>query len=137
MTALSALSAQSGDTLRASWPPPELGTLPLWSPPARLAVSPPVDTLVFPPPATNADRRVWPTRQRRLGLGMLIVFGTLSYYTHQQAEDIYQDYLRSGDITQLDAQFKEVQRLDRLAGWSYLGAEVGLALMAISYLIWP
>ena len=137
MTALSALSAQSGDTLQASWPPPALGTLPLWSPPSGLAIAPPADTLDFPLPVLDADRRVWPTRQRRIGLGMLIVFGALSYHTHQQAEVAYQDYLRSGDITQLDAQFKEAQRLDRLSGWSYLGAEVGLALVVISYIIRP
>jgi hypothetical protein len=82
-------------------------------------------------------RSTWLKRQRWLGLGMAVISGALSYYYHQEAEATYQAYLTSGDPAELDNLFDRTERLDRLAGYCFLGAEAGLILVAFSFILGP
>ncbi len=110
--------------------------LPVWDPPGGHAVGGPApDTLYIEYPALVPERSTWLKGQRWLGLGMVVIFGSLSYHYHQQAEATYQAYQTSGDPAELKNLFHRTERLDRLAGWCYLGAETGLILVAFSFII--
>ncbi len=117
---------------------PPIMMLPVWDPPGgHLPVGAAPDTLYFEYPALVPERSTWLKGQRWLGLGMVVIFGSLSYHYHQQAEATYQDYLTSGDPAELNNLFHRTQRLDRRAGWCYLGAETGLILVAFSFVLGP
>jgi len=111
---------------------------PVWVPPegnSAGGATPDTLCLEYRPPLPA--RSAWLKRQRWLGLGMMVVSGALSYYYHQEAEAAYQAYLTSGDPARLDDLFNRTERLDRRAGWCYLGAETGLLLVAVSFILGP
>ena len=95
------------------------------------------DTLAFVLTPANPARKVWARRQRLVGLGMIAVCASLSHYVHNKADQAYQDYLQSGDLSELDQLFHRVEQLDRLSGWLYLGAEAGVLMVAVSFIIGP
>ena len=113
---------------------PAIRMLPVWVPSEDYIATAP-DTLYFEYPAPVPQRNIWLKGQRWLGLGMVVLFSSLSYYYHQEAEAAYQDYLSSGDPAELDDLFDQAQHRDRMVGWCYLGAETGLLLVAFSFLI--
>lgn len=117
---------------------PPIMMLPVWDPSeGHLAPAAAPDTLYFEYPAPLPARSTWLKSQRWLGMGMVIIFGSLSYHYHQQAGATYQAYQTSGDPAELNNLFHRTERLDRLAGWCYLGAETGLILVAFSYILSP
>lgn len=117
---------------------PATVVLPLWIPPEDASAGGAVpDTLSLEPRPPLPPRNVWLKRQRWLGLAMLVVSGALSYYYHQEAEAAYQTYLASGDPARLDDLYERTLYLDRRAGWCYLGAETGLLLVAVSFILSP
>ena len=139
MFALAPLAAEQTDTVRtAATDPISFTLLPLWTFPEGLTVpAAPPDTLFLTPQDHKAPRSRWVRGQRWLGLGMALSFSAVSYHYQREAETAYQDYRTTGDIGELDALFRETQRLDRLAAWGYLGAEVGLALVTFSFIFGP
>ncbi|MBA7604685.1 MAG: hypothetical protein GH143_06645 [Calditrichaeota bacterium] len=136
------LSAQTPggrhDSTRNAPDLPATVMFPVWVPPeghSAGGAAPDTLCLEYRPPLPA--RSVWLKRQRWLGLGMMVVSGALSYYYHQEAEAAYQAYLTSGDPARLDDLFERTLYLDRRAGWCYLGAEAGLLLVAVSFILGP
>lgn len=98
---------------------PPIMMLPVWTPPGgHLPVGAAPDTLYFEYPAPLPARSAWLKGQRWLGIGMVVLFGSLSFHCHQEAEAIYKTYLTSGYPAEMDDLFDKTQRLDRLAGGS-------------------
>ncbi len=115
---------------------PATVTFPVWVPPEGHSASGAApDTLCIEYRSPLSARSIWQKRQRWLGLGMMVVSGALSYYYHQEAEAAYQTYLTSGDPAELDDLFNRTERLDRRAGWCYMGVETGLLLVAVSFIL--
>ena len=111
---------------------------PVWVPPEGYSADGTApDTLCFQYQLPLTARSIWLKRQRWLGVGMVFVSGALSYYYHQEAEATYQTYLISGDPARLDDLFNKTELLDRRAGWYYLGAETGLLLVVVSFILGP
>lgn len=140
MFALAPLAAEQTDTVHtAATDLTSFSLLPLWIYPEGLTVpATPPDTLfltVQQVPMAPRSRWVW--SQRWLGLGMALFFSAVSYHYQREADATYQAYRTTGDIGELGALFRETQRLDRLAAWGYLGAEVGLALVTFSFIFGP
>ncbi|UCD37911.1 MAG: hypothetical protein JSW54_00025 [Fidelibacterota bacterium] len=112
-----------------------LALFPPWTAPAAMRAAPEPDSLVFTPPSIQIADKSFFRGQRRIGLGMVILFSALSYYFHQEAEAAYQAYRTSGNPAELEDLFNETQRLDQQAGWCFLGAETGLLLVAFSVIL--
>ena len=129
------LSGEPPDSVRIAAPGPSaLMLFPVWTPPEALEHYTTPDTLSLEIPHLKPTNGL-PRNQRLVGLGMTVFFGALSYYYNQKAEATYQAYQTSGDPAELDNLFHRTERLDRLAGWCYLGAETGLILVAFSFII--
>ncbi|MFB0516849.1 MAG: hypothetical protein ACETWG_09650 [Candidatus Neomarinimicrobiota bacterium] len=125
------------DSVRAISTPAALATFPLWTQPDTFNFGTGPDSLVLNLPDLKPAVDPLLRGQRLLGLGMVAVFSALAYYYHQQAEATYHTYSISGDPTELDHLYQQTARLDRMAGWCYLGAETGLILVAFSYILSP
>lgn len=126
------------DSTRSVLALPATVMFPVWVPPeghSAGGTTPDTLSLEYRPPLPA--RSAWLKRQRWLGLGLVVVSGALSYYYHQEAEATYQAYLTSGDPAELDDLFDRTERLDRRAGWCYLGAETGLVVVAVSFILDP
>ncbi len=136
MLALAPLAAQQTDTVHTA--ATSFSLLPLWTFPEGLTVpATPPDTLFLTMEVPMMPRSRWVRGQRWLGLGMTLFFSAVSYHYQQEADAAYQAYRSTGDIGELDALFRETQRLDRLAAWGYLGAEAGVALVTYSFIFGP
>jgi hypothetical protein len=131
------LSGRLPDSVRTTPTPVALAVFPVWTPPEALKISAAPDSLLLKLPVLEPLAHPGLKAQRWLGLGMVVLCSSLSYYYHQQAETTYQAYQSSGDPAELDALFRQTERLDRLTGWCYLGAETGLILVAFSYILSP
>ena len=59
--------------------------------------------------------------------------GAVAYWSKQRADQAYDRYLYSANLTRQDEEFDKAKRFDRMAGASYIGMEVGLILS--SYLL--
>ncbi len=70
---------------------------------------------------------------RTVGIGILIVGGSLAWISHRAADARYQSYVRSGNLEELDQLFVETEVLDRITGWSFAGAQLGLLLIIASF----
>lgn len=127
----------SPDTVRTISTPAALAAFPLWTPPETFNFSTGPDSLSLNLPDLKPTVDPLLRGQRLLGLGMVAVFSSLAYYYHQRAEAAYHAYSTSGDPAELDHLFQQTARLDRLAGWCYLGAETGLILVAFSFILSP
>jgi hypothetical protein len=116
---------------------PNLLLLPLWTSPTTLAGASRPDSLL--PPVLPELTRSKPLNHlpRWLGLGLITAGSALSWYYHQQAEETYQEYLTSGNPAELDNLYSRVERLDRLSGWCFVGAEAGLVLVSLSVVFSP
>jgi hypothetical protein len=116
---------------------PNLLLLPLWTPPTTSATASRPDSLL--PPVLPELTRSKPLNRlpRWLGLGLITAGSALSYYYHQQAEETYQEYLTSGDPAELNNLYSRTERLDRLSGWCFVGAEAGLVLVSLSVVFAP
>ena len=139
MLALAPLAAEQTDTVyTAATEPISFTLLPLWTIPEGLTVPAALpDTLFLALQVDKAPRSTWVRRQRWLGLSMALFFSAVSYHYQREADATYQTYRTTGNVGELDALFRETQRLDRLAAWGYLGAEVGLVLVTISFIFGP
>jgi hypothetical protein len=102
---------------------PNLLLLPLWTPPTTSATASRPDSLL--PPVLPELTRSKPLNRlpRWLGLG-LITAGS-------------QEYLTSGDPAELNNLYSRTERLDRLSGWCFVGAEAGLVLVSLSVVFAP
>ena len=131
------LAGQPADSSATRHPIASWDAFPLWTAPgeANHYIAP--DSLVLTwPQGEKADRPLL-RAPHWLGLGAAAVLGALSYTYTRQADAAYLAYQTSGDPSQLDALFRETERLDRLAGWFYAGAEAGLVLVGISLALHP
>lgn len=82
----------------------------------------------------KADRHtIKLNKQRLIGLGIATVFGAASYYFHIQAENSYQKYIVSGDHAEMNRLYDQTTRYDQLVGLSFLGAELGMLLVFVSF----
>lgn len=72
-------------------------------------------------------------KQRIIGLGIATVFGAAAYYFHLQAENSYQNYLVSGDHAEMNRLYDQTTRYDQLVGLSFLGTELGMLLLFVSF----
>ncbi len=72
-------------------------------------------------------------KQRLIGLGIATVFGAAAYYFHLQAENSYQNYLVSGDYAEMNRLYDQTTRYDQLVGLSFLGTELGMLLVFVSF----
>ncbi len=72
-------------------------------------------------------------KQRLIGLGIATVFGAIAYYFHLQAENSYQNYLVSGDHAEMNRLYDQTSRYDQLVGFSFLGTELGMLLVFLSF----
>ncbi len=70
---------------------------------------------------------------RKAGLGIFLLSGLISIHYQTEANNTYNQYLRTGDPRQMDPLFKRTAQLDRQAGWSYVGMEAGILLFIYSY----
>lgn len=75
-----------------------------------------------------------PNRNKLVGLGLMIISGTLNAYFHSRAEASFNDYESSGNLNEMETLFYNAEQFDRLSGLSYLGVEIGFFLFAYSYL---
>jgi hypothetical protein len=116
---------------------PNLLLLPLWTSPTMSAAASRPDSLL--PPVLPELTRSKPLNRlpRWLGLGLITAGSALSYYYHQQAEETYQEYLMSGNPAVLNKLYSRAERLDRLSGWCFVGAEAGLVLVSLSVVFSP
>ena len=116
---------------------PNLLLLPLWTPPTTSPAASRPDSLL--PPILPELTRSEPLNRlpRWLGLGLITAGSALSYYYHQQAEETYQEYLLSGNPAELNKLYSRAERLDRLSGWCFVGAEAGLILVSLSVVFGP
>ncbi|MCH7574953.1 MAG: hypothetical protein IIA59_07485 [Candidatus Marinimicrobia bacterium] len=114
-----------------------LDQFPLWVPPGEAGRYPTPDSLALTWPQRGRGDGQLLRKPQWLGLGAVAVFAALSYTYHRQASAAYLAYQNSGDPSDLDALFRETQRLDRLTGWFYAGAEMGLVLVGISLALSP
>ncbi len=135
LLAVGALSGQTADTSGlAPWSlPPD--HFPVWSHPAETEPLMAADTLGPALPGLDFPPRQRFKPARWLGAGATAVLGVLAYRTYRQADAAYLAYQRSGNPTELESLFAETERLDRLAGWYYAGAEAGLVLVAVSIVL--
>ena len=72
-------------------------------------------------------------KQRLIGLGIATVFGAAAYYFHLEAENSYQNYLVSGDHAEMNRLYDQTTRYDQLVGLSFLGTELGMLLVFVSF----
>lgn len=116
---------------------PNLLLLPLWTPPTTTAAVSKPESLL--PPVLPELTRTKPLSRlsRWLGLGLITSGGALSYHYHQQADEAYQEYLTSGNPEELNKLYSRAERLDRLSGWCFIGAETGLVLVSLSVVFGP
>ena len=131
------LEGQSPDSSDAATPTIRAEGLPIWTAPAGSIQSAQADSLKLALPPPGRARGPLFRAPQLLGLGAALISGALSYYYHQQAEEVYAAYRTSGDPGELDDLFAETQRLDRLAGWFYAGAEASLVVVAVSFTLRP
>ena len=107
--------------------------------PQKIYAWAPQDTLeiAFKEVLTNdgykAQKLVW-TKKRVIGTALMVTFGAVAYYYHQQAEDSYSKYLRAGSFSQLNKHFTETEKFDRLKGAAGIGIEIGFLLNVWSFL---
>jgi hypothetical protein len=59
--------------------------------------------------------------------------GLVAYWSKERADKAYDRYLHSANTSRQDREYDRAERLDRIAGASYIGMEVGLVLS--SYLL--
>ncbi|MCK4578531.1 MAG: hypothetical protein KAU50_07055 [Candidatus Marinimicrobia bacterium] len=132
---MSALAAADGADTTIADTGPDLSSLPLWAPmgPGSITSGLPLDTLTMELPATRLRTDKVLRNQRWIGGGLMLIMGGLSYHFHIKADEAYNRYRRTGDIAEMDRLFEESRRYDRLSGWTFAGAEAGLALIAISF----
>jgi hypothetical protein len=85
-------------------------------------------------PATKAAPHAihWNTT-KILGMAMMGIFGGLTYYFHQEAEEAYAAYLKSGKISEIDRLYDRAIRYDRYKGWTYAGMELGFFITVLSF----
>ncbi len=135
MLAVGALAGQAADT--SDRPPLALPPehFPVWSLPPGAVPLPAADTLDLVLPGRDSRQRIGLLSARWLGVGAAAMFSVLAFRTYQQADAAYLAYRRSANPTELDALFKETERLDRRAGWYYAGAEAGLVLATVSVVL--
>lgn len=72
-------------------------------------------------------------KQRLLGIGIMALCSVLSYYFHHEAEAAYNDYLKTGNIKDMDRLFQKAKIYDRYNGWTYIGIEIGFIIMVLSF----
>jgi len=72
-------------------------------------------------------------KQRLLGIGIMVACSVLSYYFHHEAEAAYNDYLKTGNIKDMDRLFQKAKCYDRYNGWTYIGIEIGFIIMVLSF----
>ena len=114
-----------------------LDDFPLWAAPGEAGRNPTPDSLALTwPQGGRMDGPLLRTPQW-LGLGAAAVLGALAYTYYRRADAAFLAYQTSGNPAELDALFRKTQRLDRLAGWFYAGAETGLVLVGISLALSP
>jgi hypothetical protein len=126
------LTEHTSDTLQI----PPVALFPLWTPPGVSNATIQLDSLP-PLPSFQPKTGLFLRKQRWLGMGMAVVCTVLSYNYHRQAEATYEEYRTSGDPAELDRLFRQTQRLDRLAGWSFFGIEAGLLMVTFSVVLAP
>jgi len=73
-------------------------------------------------------------KQRIIGIGLMVVFGMLSYHFHCEAEESYNAYLRSGSYSEMDRLFARTKQYDQYAGFSYVGLEIGFIFTSFSFI---
>jgi len=72
-------------------------------------------------------------KQRLIGLSIAAVFGASAYYFHSKAENTYEQYLVSGNHTEMNRLYDQARRYDRLVGLSFFGTELGMLLIFVSF----
>ena len=131
------LSGQPPDSSDATPPAIRAEGFPIWTAPSGSFQNTAADSLkLVLPPAIRATVSTFRAPQL-LGLGATVISGALSYHYYRQAEAAYAAYRTSGDPDELNTLFEKTQRLDRLAGWFYAGAEASLVLVAVSFALGP
>ncbi len=73
-------------------------------------------------------------KQRIIGIGLMVVFGILSYHFHCEAEESYNAYLHSGSYSEMDRLFARTKQYDQYAGFSYVGLEIGFIITSFSFI---
>lgn len=73
-------------------------------------------------------------KQRIIGIGLMVVFGILSYHFHCEAEESYNAYLHSGSYSEMDRLFARTKQYDQYAGSSYVGLEIGFIITSFSFI---
>lgn len=73
-------------------------------------------------------------KQRIIGIGLMVVFGMLSYHFHCEAEESYNAYLHSGSYSEMDRLFARTKQYDQYAGFSYVGLEIGFIITSFSFI---
>jgi len=89
------------------------------------------DTLVLTD--QSSPKRVFTTK-RLLAMGFVMASGASVYYFHQQAEASYLSYQRSGSISEMNRLYDQAVKYDRAVGVSFLGLELGIAVLIRSFL---
>jgi|GEM_PF-6114037 len=70
---------------------------------------------------------------RKAGIGIFLLSGLISIHYQQEANSKYEQYLRTGNPSQMDRLYKQTANFDRYAGWSYVGLEAGIILFIYSF----
>ena len=131
------LTGQLPDSSETMFLSTALYQFPLWVAPGEAGRYPAPDSLALTWPQSGRVHGQLLRKPHWLGLGAVAVFAVLSYTYHMQASAAYLAYQTSGNPSDLDALFRETQRLDRLTGWFYAGAEMGLVMVGISLALSP
>jgi hypothetical protein len=80
----------------------------------------------------KAQKLGW-NKKRIIGTAAIITFGALAYYYHQQANESYLKYKKSGDLTKMNAYYRQTERYDMVKGISGVGIEIGFLLNIWSF----
>lgn len=81
----------------------------------------------------KTPKLTWNTK-RLVGTSMMVTFGVLTYYYHQQADDAFSRYKRSGSISEMNSYFKKAEKFDTFKGAASIGIQVGFMLNVWSFL---
>ncbi|MEA1881862.1 MAG: hypothetical protein U9N31_05615 [Candidatus Marinimicrobia bacterium] len=70
---------------------------------------------------------------RKAGIGIFLLSGFITIHYQGEAQDTYNQYLRTGDPNKMDSLLNRTAQLDKISGWSYVGLETGILLIIYSF----
>lgn len=108
-----------------------LESLPIWEADEEIFSSYKPDTLITITPQKIPKLL---NKDRKFGLGLMLVAAVLSAYFHNKANQTFGEYEDSGDLNEMDSLFDKAENFDQLSGLSYAGVELGFLIFAYSFL---